>query len=220
MSQTTLLPHHGAPQPAANRAYPSSANLSDALAQKGLKSQTLHTRIRPITGFPLQGPAYTVQCYPGATHAVEEALEKARPGDVLVVNGEGFVGAVLMGGLMSGRARQRRLAGAVVDGAVRDVAELRRMHWPVFAAGVTPSSGTFAQLGQQQAVVSCGDVVVHPGDMIVGDEDGVVVIPAHLLDEVLVLAWRVEDKEAYLTRALENGLSLPEAVAEWQGQSH
>ncbi len=218
MSQNTLIPNNGTLTPAADRKYPSTANLSDALAQLGLKFQTLHARIRPITGFPLQGPAYTVQCYPGATHAVEEALEKASPGDVLVVNGEGFVGAVLMGGLMSGRARQRGLAGAVIDGAVRDVAELKKMRWPVFAAGVTPASGTFAKLGQQQAVISCGNVVVHSGDMVVGDDDGVVVIPIHLLDEALFLAWGIEDKETYIAKALESGLSLPAAAGEYQSR--
>ncbi len=216
MNQTTILCKNGAPRLAADRPFPSSANLSDALSQLGFKFQTLHSRIRPITGCPVQGPAYTVQCYPGATHAVEEALEKALPGDVLVVNGEGFIGAVLMGGLMSGRARQRGLAGAVVDGAVRDVAELKKMQWPVFAAGITPRSGTFAKLGQQQAIVSCGDVIIQPKDMIVGDEDGVVVIPADLLEETLQLACEIEQREAFITRALKNGSSLPEAAQEYQ----
>ena len=94
-----------------------------------------------------------------------------------------------------------------------------RMHWPVFAAGITPASGTFAKLGEQQSTVSCGNVVVNSGDMIVGDEDGVVVIPAHLLDETLLLAWGIEEKEAYITRAVESGLSLPEAAQEYQRQT-
>ncbi|HRJ72169.1 MAG TPA: RraA family protein [Terrimicrobiaceae bacterium] len=218
MSQTTILPQNGSHRPAVDRPFPSSANLSDALGQLGCKFQTLHARIRPITGLPVWGPAYTVQCYPGATHAVEEALEKAAPGDVLVVNGEAFTGAVLLGGLMSGRARQRGLAGAVVDGAVRDVAELKNLRWPVYAAGITPRSGTFDKLGQQQTSVSCGDVVIHAGDLIAGDEDGVVAIPSRMLDAALQLAWDIEQKEAFIARALENGLSLPEAVREYQAR--
>lgn len=219
MSQTTILTQNGARRPTVDRPFPSSANLSDALGQLGFKFQTLHSRIRPITGLAVWGPAYTVQCYPGATHAVEEALEKAAPGDVLVVNGEAFTGAVLMGGLMSGRARHRGIAGAVIDGAVRDVAELKSLHWPVYAAGITPRSGTFDKLGQQKAAVSCGDVVIHAGDLIAGDDDGVVAIPSHVLDEALQRAWEIEQKETFIARALENGLSLPEAVQEYQAQN-
>lgn len=216
MSPTTTL-QEILPQPSSTaRPFPSSANLSDALGQLGHKFQTLQARIRTVTGLPVWGPAYTVQCYPGATHALEEALEKAAPGDVLVVNGEGYAGAVLMGGLMSGRARHRGIAGAVIDGAVRDVSELKKMQWPVFAAAITPRSGTFAQLGQLQVSVSCGDVVIHPGDMIAGDDDGVVAIPALVLDEALQLAWDIEQKETYIAAALARGLSLSEAVREYK----
>lgn len=216
MSQTSTLTKNGNSPVALNRRIPSSANLSDAMGLLGYKFQTLHNRIRPITNVPVWGPAYTVQCYPGATYGVEEALEKAAPGDVLVIDGEGYTGAVLMGGLMSGRARQRGLAGAIIDGAVRDVEELQKHRWPVYAAGITPRSGTFAKLGQLGISVSCGNVVIQPGDMIVGDADGVVAIPAAILDEALEAAWEIEQKENFIAAALENGLSLPEAVQEYK----
>lgn len=203
-------------QPATSQPIPSSANLSDALGQLGFKFQTLHSRLRSITGLHLWGPAYTVQCYPGGTHAVEEALEAAAPGDVLVVNGEGFTEAVLMGGLMSARARKRGLAGAVIDGAVRDVAELARLQWPVFASGVTPRAGTLAKLGQQQRPIACGNVCIQPGDLIAGDEDGVVAIPREMAEEALQLAREIERKEACIARSLENGLTLSEAVKHYQ----
>ncbi|MSR65045.1 MAG: RraA family protein [Verrucomicrobiae bacterium] len=103
------------------KTIPAVANISDAMGQLGLKFQTMHSRVRPVfTPIYLSGHAYTVQCYPGATWAVEEAIEKAKPGEVLVVNGENYAGAVLMGELMSGRAAKRGIAGAVIDGAVRD----------------------------------------------------------------------------------------------------
>lgn len=219
MNQTTLPQKNGDRRPALEVAYPSSANLSDALGQLGYKFQTLHSRIRSITGISVWGPAYTVQCYPGATYAVEEALEKAAPGDVLIVAGEAFTEAVLMGGLMSGRAKQRGIAGAIVDGAVRDIAELRKLKWPVYAAGVTPRAGTFAQLGQLQSTVSCGDVVVRPGDMVVADDDGIVVVPFPILDEAVERAWEIEKKESFITKAIAEGLSLPEAVREYQAQA-
>lgn len=216
MSQTTILNRGEALPRQANRPIPSCANISDALSQLGLKSQTLHPRIHSITHLSVWGPAYTVQCYPGATHAVEEALELAKPGDVLVIDGEAYTRAVLLGGLMSTRAHHRGIAGAVVDGAVRDVAELQQLRWPVFAAGTTPRSGTFAKLGQQQMPVSCGEVVVQPGDMIAGDEDGIVAIPRHMLDETLQLAWEIEHKEAYIAKALRSGFSLSQAVQEYK----
>ena len=218
MSQTSTFNTNGDSPVALNRRFPSTANLSDAMGLLGYKFQTLHNRIQPVTNVSVWGPAYTVQCYPGATYAVEEALEKASPGDVLVVDGEGYTGAVLMGGLMSGRARQRGLAGAIIDGAVRDVEELRKHRWPVYAAGITPRAGTFAQLGQLEIPVSCGNIIVQPGDMIAGDADGVVAIPAAILDQTLEAAWDIENKENYIAAALENGLSLPEAVQEYKNR--
>src|SRR5262245_5709821 len=138
------------------KTIPAVANLSDAMGQLGLKFQTMHSRIRPVfQPIRLHGPAYTVQCYPGATWAVEEAIERAKPGGVLIVNGENYAGAVLMGELMSGRAAERGIAGAVIDGAVRDMVALRKARWPMFASHVTPRAGTFDKLGQQQVVVSC-----------------------------------------------------------------
>src|ERR1051325_530621 len=112
------------------KGIPAVANLSDAMSQLGLKFQTMHTRVRPVfTPIHLHGPAYTVQCYPGATWAVEEAIEKARRGEVLVINGENHDSAVLMGELMSARAAKRGLAGAIIDGAVRDTVHLRAARW-------------------------------------------------------------------------------------------
>lgn len=216
MKTTQFLSSH----PSQNRALnggvgkiPPTANLSDALAQLGFKFQTMHSRIRSMTGLPVWGPAFTVQCYPGATFAVEEALEKAAPGEVLVIDGAGDTHAVLMGGLMSRRARQRGLAGAVIDGAVRDVEELQTLSWPVFAVGSTPASGTHARLGSVATATSCGEVVVQPGDWIAGDRDGVVVIPARILGEVLECARQIEEREAQIASALDRGLSLAEAAA-------
>lgn len=218
MNATTLPQKNGNRPPASDLPFPSTANLSDALGQLGCKFQTLHGRVRPITGLGVWGPAFTVQCYPGATFAVEEALEKATPGDVLVVAGEAYTGAVLMGGLMSSRARQRGIAGAIVDGAVRDVAELRQLNWPVYAAGITPRAGTFAELGAWQGSVCCGEVVVHPGDLVAADDDGVVVVPQAIADEAVERAWEIERKERFIAKAIIGGLSLPEAVREFQAQ--
>jgi 4-hydroxy-4-methyl-2-oxoglutarate aldolase len=184
------------------------------MGQLGLKFQTMHARVRPVfTPIHLHGPAYTVQCYPGATWAAEEAIERAKPGNVLVINGENYAGAVLMGELMSGRAKKRGLAGAVIDGAVRDTAGLRNARWPMFASHVTPRAGTFDKLGQQQVAISCGEVVVHPGDFIAGNDDGVMVIPRARLDAVLAKARAIERKERFIAQAIRRGFSLAQAGA-------
>lgn len=207
-------PNQSAPIP---KPLPPSANLSDALGQLGLKFQTMHARIRPVfQPIHLGGWAYTVQCYAGATFALEEALEHAAAGDVLVVQGENYAGAVLMGELMSARARKRGLAGAVIDGAVRDTATLRKVRWPVFAAAVTPRAGTFDRQGARQSVIACGEVVVQPGDLIRGDDDGVVVITRPRVAEVLALARQIEKKERFLAALLAKGLRLDEAVARYR----
>jgi 4-hydroxy-4-methyl-2-oxoglutarate aldolase len=199
------------------KAIPAVANLSDAMGRLGLKFQTMHSRIRPVfSPVQMHGPAYTVECYPGATWAVEEALENARRGEVLVINGSNFAEAVLMGELMSARAHRRGLAGAVIDGAVRDTVVLRKAGWPIFSSHVTPRSGTFDKLGRQQTVVSCGEVVVHPGDLIVGDDDGVVVIPAQRISEVIQSARAIDTQERFIAAAIKKGMSLAQAVAAYQ----
>lgn len=197
---------------------PPVANLSDALSKLGFKNQTMHARMRPVSDFPLYGPAYTVHCYPGATWALEEAIEKACPGDILVVDGEGYTNAVLMGGLMSLRAHTRGIKGAVIDGAVRDVEEIRQLAFPVYATAVVPRGGVHAQVGKWGHPVSCAGVVVHPGDWVVADPDGVVVIPQDSLQEVLKTARRIEEKETSMASSLKTGMTLAEAVAYYEQQ--
>jgi regulator of RNase E activity RraA len=199
-------------------AVPPSANLSDALTQIGLKFQTLRSYIRPVVALPLWGPAFTVQCYPGATWAMEEAIEKAQPGDVLVTDGESYPDGVLMGGLISLRAKQRGIAGAVIDGAVRDVEEMRQRDFPVYATSISPRSGTHDQLGGWGGTIHCAGVTVQPGDFVAGDDDGVVIIPRSRVQETLALAAKIEKRESFITRALERNLSLPEAAREYEKQ--
>ncbi|MFV0416434.1 MAG: RraA family protein [Chthoniobacterales bacterium] len=191
---------------------PPTANINDALSQLGYKFQTMSPSIRPISDVPVRGSAYTVNCYAGATYAVEEAVEKASPGDVLVVYGESYPGGVLMGGLLSRRAKSRGIAGAIIDGAVRDIKEVQKMNWPFYAVHVTPRNGTHDRIGQNQIPISCGGVVVNPGDMIVADSDGVVCIPVGILDEALSTARKIEERENFITEAIDSGLSISEAV--------
>lgn len=130
-----------------------------------------------------------------SSHHLFEILEVARPGDVLVIAAEGATHAASYGDLAGRAARARGMAGVVVDGAVRDVAELRTIGLPVFAAGIHMSSGLkrLLSLGMNVPVI-CGRVEVRPGDYIIGDGDGVVVVPRRL-NRAILDAFKAEQAE-------------------------
>lgn len=199
---------------------PCAANFSDALGGLGHRFQAMSHKMRAVCpSFKIAGAiAYPVRCYAGATWALEQAIEAAPEGSVLVVDGGGYREAVLMGGLMSARARMRGLGGVVIDGAVRDIEEIRKAGWPIFAAATTPRAGTHDQQGEWNVPVSCGGVIVEPGDRIVADEDGVVVIPGKLWGEALAAARTVHAKEQFLEACLAAGDSLSEAVIKWKAR--
>ncbi len=130
------------------------------------------------------GPAFTVTCPPGDNLMLHAAIYRAAPGSVLVVEA-GDVDYALAGGNVCAVAQRRGLAAIVADGVIRDLAEVRESGFPVFAKGVVPVAGTKAAVGPLNTPVRCGGVVVHPGDIVVGDDDGVMVVPAALQAEVL-----------------------------------
>ena len=192
-----------------------SCTVSDALRACDLAFQTMDGGIKPLAPeLRLAGSAFTVRCYPGATWAMEQALEKAQPGDVLVVDAGGRDDLIIMGGLMSTRAQQRGLAGVVVDGAVRDVDDIVALNFPVFTRHVCSRAGTFAEIGELQTTLCCGRVPVSPDDWIVADNSGVVVVPKTMLDEVAKEAERVHLKENRMSDLLRQGKSLAEAAEE------
>ena len=190
-----------------------SANVSDALRTVGKSFQTVSSGINPLApDMTVAGPAYTVRCYPGATWAMEKALEQAQPGDVLVVDGGGSPDAILMGGLMSTRAKARGIAGAVLDAAVRDVDEIARLGFPVFARHICAKAGTFAEIGELQTTVCCGRIPVNPGDWIVADRSGIVIVPQQIANEVGGEAEKIHVKEAALAERLALGENFEEAL--------
>lgn len=178
-----------------------TAAVADVQQGFGILDPEIRTR---TPGLVLAGPAFTVKCYPGSIITVHKALTEAQPGDVLVIDGEadGRAGA-LIGELMSHEAVDRGLAGVVVDGALRDVAGLRELGFPAFARHVTPRVGVNRRLGSTQVPVSVGGVIVQPGDYILGDDDGVAVIPATKIADVLTGVEQVERKERGLLEAIQ-----------------
>jgi len=193
-----------------------TAALSDA--QTGLT--TMHPAIRNRTpGLKLAGPAVTVQCLVGSIITVHQALASAEPGSVLVVDGLGDHVSALFGELMGRDARAANLAGIVVDGAIRDVAGLGELAFPTFSRWVTPRVGTNRRLGRINMPISCGGIPVSPGDWIVGDDDGVVVIPQAEIDAVTDAGLAIEDKEAGIARQIDAGNRIADILgmrSQWE----
>jgi 4-hydroxy-4-methyl-2-oxoglutarate aldolase len=191
-----------------------SAHVSDALRACGRAFQAVDAGIRPVaSSMRLAGPAFTVRCYPGATWALEQAIELAPPGSVLAVDGGASPDVILMGGMMSTRAQARGIGGAVLDAAVRDVDDIVELNFPVFSRYVCPRAGTFDKIGEWETIICLGRIPVRPGDWIVADCNGVVVVPAEIRQDVLEQARQIVQKEARLQPLLRDGKSFVEAAA-------
>jgi regulator of RNase E activity RraA len=149
---------------------------------------TMIPAIHPLTNpeLPVLGPACTVKCFPGDNLMVHKSLDLARPGDVLVIDTSASSLTAVVGDLISTKARHRGIAGFVVDGLIRDLPEIRALgDFPVFARGVTPIGPLHRGPGEINHPVCAGGIVVHPGDVIVGDANGVVVVPRGVAAELL-----------------------------------
>jgi RraA family protein len=149
-----------------------AANIGDCLN----RSSMLDARIRKISKGNLIGPAFTVKSRAGDNLLLHKALDMAQPGDVIVFDAHGDVTNAITGELMMQTAVQKKLGGVIIDGAIRDLATLREMDLAIFAAGVTPAGPYKDGPGEINVPVSIGSVVVHPGDILVGDDDGIVVV--------------------------------------------
>jgi regulator of RNase E activity RraA len=178
---------------------------------------SVDSRIKPVwEGARIVGSAFTVWTRPGDNQGLHEALKLVQPGDVLVVNGGGDESRALLGELIGGKARIRGAVGFVIDGAVRDATGLREYDMPVFARATTPAGpykdGPHALLTR----IAIGGVVVSPGDIIVADEDGVVVVPLDQADAVAAAAEAKQADEQAIRDQIENdlaNLSTPERQA-------
>ncbi|MFE6195233.1 RraA family protein [Streptomyces sp. NPDC057838] len=152
------------------------------------RAQVMDIGIRPLWNSPrVAGPAYTVRCEPGDNLMLHAAIHRAEPGSVIVVE-SGDVDYALAGGNVCAVAQRRGVAAFVVDGVIRDLGEVREAGFPVFSRGVIPIPGTKKKVGALGEPARVGGVLVHPGDIVVADEEGVVVTPAARRDEILAAA--------------------------------
>lgn len=179
-----------------------AAILADVAGRRG----TLHGRIKPISPqMKVAGPAITVEVRPGDNLAIHAALALAQPGDVIVVDGKGDLSCALIGEIMSTQAEASGIAGIIIDGAVRDADALSGNHFPVFAAGLNPCGPTKGIAGRVNYPISVAGAAVNPGDLIIGDADGVVVLPREDVAALLVLAQQKLDDETRRIAAIKAG---------------
>lgn len=189
------------PRVAALRRF-GSATVYEAQGASG----AMDAGLKPIDpAMRVAGRAYTLQARPGDNLMLHYVLTKAQAGDVLVVDAQGFVEAGPWGDVLTAQALKMSLAGLVIDGAVRDADAIVSAGFPVFSRGLSIKGTAKHQPGLVGVPVCVGGAVVRPGDVVVGDRDGIVVVAAERIDEVLAAAQAREQKEDAMRAAIAEG---------------
>ncbi len=185
----------------------STANISDAMHRSG----ELTGLIPVFHGIRFAGPAVTVRTYPGDWAKPVEAIDRCEEGDVLVIDAGG-AGPAVWGELATHSAREKGLSAVVIHGAVRDTPEIRELRFPIFASEFTPTAGEPKGFGEIGIPVTISRIKVHPGDWLVGDDDGVVVIPGAKSAEVANRAMDVLERENRLRKEIQDGSTLSQVA--------
>ena len=183
-----------APEVVRNASAYAASILADVAGRRG----ALDGRIAPLApSMRICGPAFTVEVRAGDNLMIHAAMALAQPGDVLVIDGKGDTTCALMGSIMLNACKVLQLGGVVIDAAIRDTEELRELGFPVFAVGASPNGPTKFVPGRINWPISCGGIAITPGDLIVGDADGVVAIEREKAGSLFELAARkVADERA------------------------
>lgn len=159
-----------------------SANIGDCCYRMNCMFDGIHS----FNDIPLCGTAFTVKVPAGDNLVAQLALDYAKKGDIIVIDGAGFSNRALVGGMMIAYAEERELGGFVVNGAVRDLDDIKYCHIPIYGITQTPLGPYREGPGEMNVPVCCGGQVVMPGDIIVGDQDGIVVIPQKYAKDLLL----------------------------------
>lgn len=169
--------------------------------------------MRPLfEGIRFAGVAVTVKTLASDLAAAFKAIDLCREGDVVVIDSHGSVDTAFWGENMALSARNWGVIGAVIDGACRDIEEIRRMRFPVISKGIAPNVGTISGYGEVNVPVQCGGVAVHPGDIVMADGNGVVVVLREDSPEILSKARGLLEIEHVLREKIETGATIWELV--------
>lgn len=179
-----------------------TGNLCDSLKTKC----AMHSSIKPVFAeAKFAGLAYTVSCPPGDNLTIHKALHAAPAGSVLVIDARSYTEGSVIGDIIALAARLKGLEGIVVDGSSRDTEEIEALGFPVFSRALHPYGTVKETLGSIGEPVQCGGVLVNPADIVVGDRDGVIVIPYDYGLDVLEKASGIEEKENKVREQLKQG---------------
>ncbi|MER5450373.1 RraA family protein [Streptomyces sp. NPDC002766] len=192
-----------------------TSHVSDAMDRLGIAGQCLG--IMPLDrGFRLAGPAFTVRYGPVGTEpgSVGDYIDDLAPGSVVVLDNAGRLDATVWGDLLTATAARRGIGGTVIDGVCRDSDRALELGYPVYSRGRWMRTGKDrVQVDGYQVPVTVGGVRVEPGDLLLGDADGIVAIPASRADEVIAAAEEIRDAEDRIRADVEQGMSLADARA-------
>lgn len=198
------------------KCYSAAAVFADVQYRTGV----MDSAIKPPFRAKACGQAVTVQLSKGDLVDPLKALEMGKPGDMIVVDAGGDVNTSVCGGLMGGLAQNRGIRGMVVDGAGRDTDELEDIGWPIWTRAITPRGTHTMFSGRKEELsinvpIACGGVVVKPGDFIVADLMGVVVIPLERAEEVVKLAAEQAEREEKTRAWVKQGKTVEDLLAEF-----
>jgi 3-hexulose-6-phosphate synthase/6-phospho-3-hexuloisomerase len=199
------------------KVYSPSCVVADSQERAGV----MRSYIRPlIPSMRFVGPALTVRLEPGNQVDCLDALSVAQDGDVIVVDASGETETSIWGGLMSGLCKMKGVAGAVVDGAIRDTDETRDLGFAIYSKAIVPRSTHSPYSGRMEPIeinvpIQCAGVLVNPGDLVLGDEIGVTVIPLENAAEILQKAREQAEKEEKTRIKIREGKTVEELLAEF-----
>lgn len=184
------------------------------------RTGVMDSGIKPAFRAKITGQAVTVQLSKGDLVDPLKALEMAQPGDVIVVDAGGDMNTSVCGGLMGGLAKNRGIRGMIVDGAGRDADELELINWPIWTRAITPRGTHTMFSGRKEELsinvpIACGGVAVNPGDFIVADLMGVVVVPQAIAEEVVKLAQEQADREVATREWVAQGKTVEDLLNEF-----
>lgn len=199
----------------------STTNLSDALDKVGIRGAIIG--IRPLLGIPkVVGRAVTIKITaagmtPSKHHLGTEAIASSQEGDIIAIDNKGDTQNNCWGEILSCAAKMKGVSGVIIDGAARDVDICEELGFPIFARGIVPITARGRIMQEDfNCLIRLGDVQVRPGDILVGDINGVVVIPLEKIDEVLEEAEKIMEKEEAMKKDILAGLDILEVDAKYK----